>query len=125
MLGGAGWGILPEPLKGNSMDRQSTQHTTNFCPRCGAYSGKAFKVLIEGENPPDSEVLKCKECGWTGYWDDCAKHEKTFSQEMSEVGEAWNLLILEILKTKSGKLFLKMMEGLNRILLKLQRKRTT
>lgn len=53
------------------------------------------------------------------------KPKKSLAQEMREVGEAWDLLILELLKTKPGKLFLKMVEGLNRLLLRLQRKRAS
>jgi len=49
--------------------------------------------------------------------------KKSRAQEVHELGEAWDLLILELLKTKPGKLLLKIVEGLNRLLLRLQRKR--
>lgn len=55
------------------MSRGETVYETNFCPGCGAYSGETFEILSEGENPPDSEIVRCTGCGWVGFWNECRK----------------------------------------------------
>ena len=55
------------------MKKQITLYETSFCPVCEAYSGETFRILAEGDNPPDSEVLQCCCCGWVGSWDQCKK----------------------------------------------------